>query len=375
MSSLSRWVPIIGGAIAGGVIALVIASNTTSTHSVTTTTVVQQGGGQSEPASFKSTGGMTINQIYKAASPGVVDILVTSQGQSPSLGFFGGQGQSQKQQGEGAGIVYNANGYILTDEHVVSGATSIKVTFQDGKAVPAKLVGTDPSTDVGVIKVDVPSSELHPIPLANSDNAQVGDPVVAIGSPFSLPETTTAGIVSQTGRSIMAPNNYTIPGAIQTDAPINPGNSGGPLLDASGHVLGLNDQIETNNTTASGEGSSSGVGFATPINTDAKVANQIISGKKVEHAFVGVELAGNSAGGAQISVVQPGTPATTAGLRQGDLITAIDGKTVASTNAFIAMIDNYSAGQTVTLTVNRSGQTMHIKVKLGVRPAASPAGG
>jgi putative serine protease PepD len=375
MSSLSRWIPIIGGAIAGGVIALVIASTTTSSHSVTTTTVVQQGGGQGEPASFKSTGGMTINQIYKAASPGVVDILVTSQGQSPSLGFFGGQGQSQKQQGEGAGVVYNSNGYILTDEHVVSGATSIKVTFQDGKAVPAKLIGTDPSTDVGVIKVDVPSSELHPIPLANSDGAQVGDPVVAIGSPFSLPETTTAGIVSQTGRSIMAPNNYTIPGAIQTDAPINPGNSGGPLLDASGHVLGLNDQIETNNTTPSGEGSSSGVGFATPINTDAKVANQIISGKKVEHAFVGVELAGNSAGGAQISVVQPGTPATTAGLRQGDLITAIDGKTVASTDAFIAMIDNYSAGQTVTLTVKRSGQTMQIKVKLGVRPSASPAGG
>ncbi len=375
MSSLSRWVPIIGGAIAGGVIALVIASTTTSTHSVTTTTVVQQGGGQSEPASFKSTGGMTINQIYKAASPGVVDILVTSQGQSPSTGFFGGQGQSQKQQGEGAGVVYNSNGYILTDEHVVSGATSIKVTFQDGKAVPAKLIGSDPSTDVGVIKVDVPSSELHPIPLANSDGAQVGDPVVAIGSPFSLPETTTAGIVSQTGRSIMAPNNYTIPGAIQTDAPINPGNSGGPLLDASGHVLGLNDQIETNNTTASGEGSSSGVGFATPINTDAKVANQIISGKKVEHAFVGVELAGNSSGGAQISVVQPGTPATTAGLRPGDLITAIDGKTVASTDGFIAMIDNYSAGQTVTLTVKRSGQTMQIKVKLGVRPSTSPAGG
>jgi putative serine protease PepD len=374
MSSLSRWIPIIGGAVAGGVIALVIASTTTSTHSVTTTTVVQQGGGQSEPASFKSTGGMTINQIYKAASPGVVDILVTSQGQ-PSTGFFGGQGQSQKQQGEGAGVVYNSKGYILTDEHVVSGATSIKVTFQDGKAVPAKLIGTDPSTDVGVIKVNVPSSELHPIPLANSDGAQVGDPVVAIGSPFSLPETTTAGIVSQTGRSIMAPNNYTIPGAIQTDAPINPGNSGGPLLDASGHVLGLNDQIETNNTTASGEGSSSGVGFATPINTDAKVANQIISGKKVEHAFVGVELAGNSAGGAQISVVQAGTPATTAGLRQGDLITAIDGKTVASTDGFIAMIDNYSAGQTVTLTVKRSGQTMQIKVKLGVRPSTSPAGG
>ena len=129
MSSLSRWVPIIGGAIAGGVIALVIASTTTSSHSVTTTTVVQQGGGQGEPASFKSTGGMTINQIYKAASPGVVDILVTSQGQSPSLGFFGGQGQSQKQQGEGAGIVYNANGYILTHD---GPKTSVSAVFACG---------------------------------------------------------------------------------------------------------------------------------------------------------------------------------------------------------------------------------------------------
>ena len=375
MSSLSRWVPIIGGAIAGGVIALVIASSSNSTHSVTTTTVVQQGGGQSEPASFKSTGGMTINQIYKSASPGVVDILVTSQGQSPSLGLLGGGGQSQKQMGEGAGVVYNSNGYILTDEHVVTGATAIKVTFQDGRIVPAKLIGTDPSTDVGVIKVDVPASELHPIPLANSNDAQVGDPVVAIGSPFTLQETTTAGIVSQTGRSITAPNMYQILGAIQTDAAINPGNSGGPLLDASAHVLGLNDQIETNNTTAQGEGSSSGVGFATPINTDAKVADQIISGKKVQHAFVGVELAPASTGGAQISVVQPNTPATAAGLQPGDLITAIDGKGVASTNAFIAMIGNYSAGQTVTLTVKRSGQTKSIKVKLGVRPATAPTGG
>jgi putative serine protease PepD len=374
MKSFSRWIPIIGGAIAGGIIALVIASTTTSSHSATTTTVVDQTGGQGEPASFKSSGGMTINQIYKSASPGVVDILVTSQGPA-SGGFFGGQGQTQKEQGEGAGVVYNSSGYILTDEHVVTGATSIKVTFSDGKAVPAKLVGTDPSTDVGVIKVNVPASELHPIPLANSDDAQVGDPVVAIGSPFSLPETTTAGIVSQTGRSILAPNNYTIPGAIQTDAAINPGNSGGPLLDADAHVLGLNDQIETNNTTASGEGSSSGVGFATPINTDAKVANELIAGDKVQHAFVGVELLPTSAGGAQISVAQPGTPATTAGLKAGDLITAIDGKTVASTDAFIAMIDNYSPGQTVTLTITRGGQTKDIKVKLGIRPATASAGG
>jgi S1-C subfamily serine protease len=376
MKSLSRWIPVIGGAVAGGVIALIIAGGSGGT--TTTTTVVQSGGGStgtsqsasSEPASIKSTGGMTINQIYRSASPGVVDIMVTSQGQNPSSGLFGGGGQTQ--QGEGAGVVYNKSGYILTDEHVVANASSIKVTFSNGKKASARVIGTDPSTDVGVIKVDAPASELHPIPLGNSDVAQVGDPVVAIGSPFSLPQTVTAGIVSQTGRSIMAPNNYTIPGAIQTDAAINPGNSGGPLLNASAQVLGLNDQIETNNTNGTGQGSSSGVGFATPINTDAKIANQIISGRKVQHAYVGVELSGGSSGGAQVSSVQQNSPATVAGLQQGDLITAIDGKTVATTDQFIATIDNYSPGQTVTLTVQRAGQTKQIHVKLGVRPSSTP---
>jgi putative serine protease PepD len=203
----------------------------------------------------------------------------------------------------------------------------------------------------------------------------VGDPVVAIGSPFSLPETTTAGIVSQTGRSITAPNNYTIPNAIQTDAAINPGNSGGPLLDADAHVLGLNDQIETNNTTASGEGSSSGVGFAIPSNTVAEIANAMIAGHPIKHAYVGVELTGNSAGGAEIAKVESGGPGAQAGLKAGDLITAVNGKTVTSTDQFIAMVNNDAPGQTVTMTVKRSGTTKQIKVKLGVRPATAAAGG
>ncbi|MGH2891374.1 MAG: S1C family serine protease [Solirubrobacteraceae bacterium] len=377
MRRLSRWIPILGGAIAGAVIALVIVSTSGTSHSVTT--VVAPSSATSEPTAFKSSGGMTINQIYRAASPGVVDIHVISQSQAPSLGLFGGGGGKQQSEGEGAGVVYDTKGNILTDEHVVANATSVRVTFQDGKTVPAKVVGTDSSTDVGVIHVDVPASELHPIPLADSSKAQVGDPVVAIGSPFGLPETVTAGIVSQTGRPIPAPNHYQITGAIQTDAAINPGNSGGPLLDANARVLGLNDQIETSNTTVGGEGSNSGVGFATPINTDAKVANLLIAGQKVKHAWVGVSLASTGSGGAQIALnpspgcsqppVAPNSPASSAGLQPGDLITAVDGKAVTSTDQFIEMVDNYKPGQKVTLTIKRQGQSKQVPLTLGVRPA------
>ncbi len=374
MSRFSRLFPIIAGAVAGGVIALVVASGSSSTHSVTTT-VVQPSRGTTIPTSLSgSKTGMTINQIYRADSPGVVDILVTSQSQNPSV-FGGGGGGTQQTQGEGAGVVYDSKGDILTDEHVVAGATSVQVRFQDGLKVPAKVLGTDPSTDVGVIKVNVPASELHPLAFADSSAAQVGDPVVAIGSPFSLPETTTAGIISQVGRSIQAPNNYTIPNAIQTDAAINPGNSGGPLLDANGDVLGLNDQIETNNSTASGQGSSSGVGFASPSNTVARIANAIIAGHPVQHAYVGVELQSNSTGGAEVTVVQPGSPALSAGVQTGDLVTAINGKAITTTDQFIATVDTFSPGDTITLTVKRNGQTHNIQVKLGTRPASTPTGG
>jgi S1-C subfamily serine protease len=363
---MSRWFPVIGGAIAGGLIALAVASGSSS-HSSSTTTVYRSTGA-SLPTSFNSTKGMTINQIYRAASPGVVDIQVTSNTQSGGFGPFGNGGTEQTQ-GEGAGVVYDTKGDILTDEHVVANASKVTVTFKNGYKANGKVLGTDSSTDVGVVHVDAPKSELHPIAFADSSAAQVGDPVVAIGSPFSLPETTTAGIVSAVDRAIQAPNNYTIPGAIQTDAAINPGNSGGPLLDASGHVLGLNDQIQTNS------GSSAGVGFATPGNAVVRVANSIIAGHPVKHAYVGVELNGNSVGGARVSSVQSSSPASSAGLRAGDLVTAINGKAVTSTDQFIATVDTYQPGNTITLTVHRGGQTHDVKLTLGTRPSSTPNGG
>jgi S1-C subfamily serine protease len=378
MSRLSRLVPIVGGAVAGGVIALAVASgNGGTSHSVTTETVTEQAGSAAVPTALSTSHGLTINQIYRAASPGVVDITVsTNEGGNSLFGTPGGGGsggsggQGQQATGEGAGVVYDTKGDILTDQHVVANANSVKVHFQNGQTADAKVLGSDPSTDVGVIHVDVPASELHPIPFADSATTQVGDPVVAIGSPFSLPETTTAGIVSAVGRSITAPNNFTITGAIQTDAAINPGNSGGPLLDGNGHVLGLNDQIQTNS------GSNAGVGFATPANTDARIANAIIAGKPIKHAYVGVELNSASTGGAQITQVQPSSPGSAAGLQPSDVITSVNGKSVTSTQGFIETVDNYAPGQTITLTVKRSGkQQQSVKLTLGTRPQSATQGG
>src|SRR5579875_2134246 len=225
MFRLRYLLPVLTAALAGAVIALALSGG----GSTRTVTVVQPARGASVPSSLTTR--LTINQIFRQDGPGVVDIVVTAQ--TSTGGFFGG---TQETQGEGAGVVYDTKGDILTDEHVVANATSVTVTFEDGYKVGAKVVGTDPSTDVAVIHVNAPASQLHPIPFADSSTAQVGDPVVAIGSPFSLPETVTSGIVSAVGRSITAPNGFTILGAIQTDAAINPGNSGGPLLDANGRV-------------------------------------------------------------------------------------------------------------------------------------------
>ncbi len=299
MKRLSRLLPIIGGAIAGGAIALAVASGSTTTHSVTTTTVVQTSGASALPTSFSSGRSESINQIYRSVGPGVVDITTSS---TQNTGGVFGFGQSQQTEGEGAGVVFDKKGDIITDEHVVSGATKITVTFPDQVKAPATIVGSDTGADLAVIRVqNVPQSELHPLTIGDSNAVQVGDSVIAIGSPFGLPNTVTAGIISAVGRTINSPNQFTIPNAIQTDAPINPGNSGGPLVNASGQVIGLNDQIETSNTNGQGEGSSSGIGFATPSNSDARIAREIISTGQAHNAYVGVLLDPSVSGGAAIS--------------------------------------------------------------------------
>ena len=351
-------------AVVGAVGALMLAArsggsttNTTPAPAVT-----------AAPASQTSGSAMTVNQIYRQDFRGVVDIKVSTTTTGP-LGL-----SMEQAQAEGAGVVYDTTGHILTDEHVVAGASSASVTFADGTRAHAKVVGTDPSTDVAVLRVDVAGAELHPIPFANSSEAQVGDSIVAVGSPFGLPETLTSGIVSAVGRSMSAPNGFTIVGAIQTDAPINPGNSGGPILDGRGDVLGLADQIATGSVPLGGEGQSAGIGFATPSNLVARVADQIIAGKPVLHSCAGVSLNSASTGGAQVTAVQQNSPASEAGLERGDVITAVDGKAVGSTEEFIQIVESHKPGQTLTLSVKRGGRMLAIELMLATRPKTLPGG-
>jgi putative serine protease PepD len=302
----------------------------------------------------------SIGAVYKKVSAGVVEITVTGSSGGNGFGPFG----QQQTQSEGSGFVLDKEGHIVTNEHVVDGADSITVHFASGKTAKATVVGTDASTDIAVLKVNVAASELTPLTLGSSSSVQVGANVIAIGSPFGLENTVTAGIVSAVGRQIEAPNSYTITGAIQTDAAINPGNSGGPLLDASGRVIGVNAQIQSSTN------GNEGVGFAIPIDSVKKVVSQLIGGRTVTHAYLGVQVTDTANGtGAQIGSVQSGSPADKAGLQAGDVVTAVDGKNVASASDLTAAITTGAPGNQVRMTVDRNGSTRTITATLGTRPS------
>jgi len=310
-----------------------------------------------QPAAQTSTSSPSVTNVASSSLRGVVEITVSS-----SAGFdpYGGQ---QEQQALGSGFVYDSNGDIITNDHVVDGAQSITVRFANGQTFKATLVGADPSTDLAVVKVNAPSSLLHPLPLGDSGTLQVGQGVVAIGSPYGLEGTVTAGIVSALHREMTAPNNYTIADSIQTDAAINHGNSGGPLLDLNAKVVGVNAQIDSDS------GDNSGVGFAIPSNTVRSIVTQLISSGSVHHAYLGVGIADASNGGAKLTDVRQGTPAANAGLQVGDVITKVDGASVADAAALGSAIDAKKPGDSVTITYVRNGSSHTAKVTLGTRPS------
>jgi putative serine protease PepD len=338
-------------AIGAGVAVAVDSSTSTGTQSPPVASSVA-----SQPAALAKT--LSAEELYDKSASSVVEIDVTASG---GVGPFG----DQQTQGEGSGFVIDKQGHIATNAHVVEGATSITVKFHDGSTATGTLVGSDPSTDVAVVKVNVASSKLKPLTLADSSKVEPGEGVVAIGSPFGLDGTITAGIVSAVNRTITSPNQSSIGGVIQTDAAINKGNSGGPLIDAQGKVIGINSQIEGDS------GGNVGVGFAVPSNTVRQVVSQLIASGKVEHAFLGVsvESVTDPVFGARIQSVQAGSAAAKAGLKVGDVIATVDGNAVTDGDGLQSAIASHKPGEKITLGISRGGNRLTVTATLGSRPS------
>ena len=342
----SRWLAAIGGgAVSATLVAAVLlgtglADNDTPAAVPATTPIVASNGSKDDIA----------RAVYAAASPSVVSV--------------------RTQSGSGTGFLVNGDGTIVTNAHVVGDSSQVQVRFEDdGDEHTAQVLGVDASTDLAAIKVDASAANgVRPLKLADSDGAQVGDPVVAIGYPLGLDRTATAGIVSGLKREIQAPNGFSIDKVIQTDAPINPGNSGGPLLNARGEVIGVNSQI----ATAGGGNGSVGIGFAVPSNTVRQVLPELEKGAAPAHAYLGLATAQAPDGGAQVGQVTAGGPAADAGIQPGDVVTEVDGDAVKDPEDVAQAIENNKPGDRVEVTVRRGGSQHKIEVTLGQRPEQLP---
>ncbi|HYL75713.1 MAG TPA: DegQ family serine endoprotease [Bryobacteraceae bacterium] len=334
-------------------------------------------------AAVDQSGLTTFAPMVKRAMPAVVNISsskVVRNQQMPNgmfddpffRQFFGGrmpqqqQPRAQRETSLGSGVVVSPDGYIITNNHVVDGATDVKVSFYDKHEYPAKIVGADKYTDVAVLKID--KTGLTPLAFADSGHAQVGDVVLAIGNPFGLGQTVTMGIISAMGRTGLGIERYE--DFIQTDAAINRGNSGGALIDSRGDLVGINTAILAGNS-----GGNEGVGFAIPANLAHSIMDQILKKGKVTRGFMGIlpqELTPDMAKafgmpngrGVAVAQVEPDSPAMKAGLKVGDVITAINGNSVDDVNAFRLQIAAFSPGTTIHLKIARSGQTLDVPVTL-----------
>jgi S1-C subfamily serine protease len=387
---------ILGGAVVAVFFAIALATGLIDAKNTTTTTIPAPISASTSSSDESSGDANTVNEIYRHDGQGVAFIESTLAPEESSASPFNPFGEGESSGGgvaTGSGFLIDNEGHIVTNNHVVEGATKVEVKLGSSDTEhEAEVVGTDPATDVALLKVDVPADQQHPLSLGNSSKVNVGDPVVAIGNPFGLDRTVTAGIVSALQRQIQAPNGFAISHVIQTDAAINPGNSGGPLIDSSGSVIGINSQIQTG---GSGEGNV-GIGFAVPINTAREVVEQIEEHGKVQHAYIGISggdvtpalakaLKLPAEKGVLVNEVVKGSPADKAGLEGGDteatiegapvrlggdIITEVEGKPVSSMEEVVDAVNSAQPGDKMELTVLRGDdETKHVTVTLGVRPA------
>ena len=376
-------------------------SSSSSTSGTTTTTSPAISGGSELLSAYES----TLESIYTAVSPQVVNIMVLSPASTSNnfqnFPFGNNNNNNQSQQlseALGSGFVWDTKGDIVTNNHVVDGATKIEVTFSDGTTVPATIVGQDPYSDLAVIKVDVSANKLSPVTMADSTQVKVGEIAIAIGNPYGFEGSMTVGTVSGLGRDLPTSQtdqttgaSYSIPDVIQTDASINPGNSGGVLVNDLGQVIGVTSALE------SASGSSSGIGFAIPAEIVSKVVPSLITSGKYDHPYLGISgttltpdiaqamnLPADTRG-ALVGQVTTGGPADKAGLKGsnntvtingvqgtvgGDVITAIDGHSITSMSDLIAYLAiNTQVGQTISLTILRNGQSQAVQLTLGNRPS------
>jgi S1-C subfamily serine protease len=326
----------------------------------------------------------TLSELYERVSPGVVAIRVLTE-----MG-----------QGQGSGFVFDTQGHIVTNYHVVEGHTDLEVAFTSGLKARGHVVATDLDSDLAIVKVEVDPAELLPLPLGDSSQIRVGQTVIAIGNPFGLRGTMTLGIISGLGRTLSSlhttaeGSSFTSGDIIQTDAAINPGNSGGPLLNLNGEVIGVNQAIRTNNYSAGGEPLNSGVGFAIPVNIVQRVAPFLISDGYYDYPYMGIYSARDltlvqqealslpQSTGVYVTNIAPGGPADKAGVKGassrtnipnlmggGDLIVAVDGRPVDTFNDLIGyVVANRSPGETIVLSVLRDGRALDLSLTLEKRP-------